>query len=63
MTGGEFKVNRNNLKRLCWKRGFQGVAGLAKKIGRARITVHRAVRWPDQFGPTYKKIQEALREK
>lgn len=54
------KVNQKNLRTLCWKRGFHGVSGLAQKIGRNRITVHRAVRWPDQFGPTYRLIEEAL---
>lgn len=54
------KVNQKNLRQLCWQRGYHGVSGLARQIGRSRITVHRAVRWPDQFGPTYRLIQEAL---
>lgn len=61
------KVNENvnqvtpkNLRILCWQRGFHGVVGLANAIGRSRVTVHRAVSTPDQFGPTYRLIQEAL---
>lgn len=54
------EITTGNLRLLCWQAGFHGVAGLAREIGRSRITVHRAVRWPDQFGPTYKLIQEKL---
>jgi hypothetical protein len=57
------KVNQKNLRQLCWQSGFHGVSGLANHIDRSRITVHRAVRWPDQFGPTYQLIQEALNVK
>lgn len=53
-------VNTETVDRLSWLRGFQGVAGLARHIGRSRNTVWRAVRWPDQFGPTFKLIEEAL---
>lgn len=56
------KINTKNLTSLCWRRGLAGVPALAKKIKRARTTVWRAVRWPDQFGPTYRKIEEALSE-
>lgn len=59
------KVNRekpgtHNLVSLCWAAGFPGVSGLARHINRNRVTVWRAVRWPDQFGPTYRAILEAL---
>lgn len=54
------KINKKNLRQLAWQRGYHGVSGLAKAIGRSRVTVHRAVRWPDQFAPTMKKIENAL---
>lgn len=60
------KVNRistGNLRTLCWQHGYKGVVGLAKALKRNRVTIHRAVRWPDQFGPTYQKIERALAEK
>ena len=53
-------VSTEVLEGLCWQRGYKGVPGLAKAIKRERSTVWRAVRWPDQFGPTYKKIVKAL---
>ncbi len=54
------KVNVKNLRRLCWQRGFHGVAGLARKLGRNRVTIYRAIEHPSRFGPAYKLIQEAL---
>ena len=53
-------VSTDTIQELSWQAGFKGVPGLAKAIGRSRCTVWRAVRWPDQFGPTYKLITEAL---
>lgn len=54
------KIKPENLKQLCWARGLS-VAGLASKIGRHRVSVHRAVKHPKQHGPTFAKIQEVLR--
>jgi hypothetical protein len=54
------KINKKNLRRLAWQRGFHGVAGVAQAIGRSRTTVHRAVRWPDQYAPTMEKLKEVL---
>ena len=54
------KINKSNLQQLAWKRGYRGVTGVAKAIGKSRVTVHRAVRWPDQYGPTMEKLSEVL---
>lgn len=54
------EINKQNLRQLAWKRGFHGVSGLAKSIGRSRVTLHRAVRWPDQYAPTMRAIKKAL---
>lgn len=54
------KVNKTNLRMLCWKRGYHGVTGLAKAIGKSRVTVHRAVSNPSRFGPTVKLIEKSL---
>ena len=57
------KINTGNLRRLCWARGFEGVAGLAKALGKSRVTIHRAAKRPGLFGPTYKLMEEALLER
>jgi hypothetical protein len=69
MAGQTEKVKRNfprvdtgNVNRLAYAAGFQGVAGLAQHIRRNRVTVWKAVRWPNQMAPTYKLICEALNE-
>lgn len=54
------KVTSENLRRLCWARGYRGIPDLAARIGRNRVTVWRAVKNPKQYAPTYKKIAEAL---
>lgn len=54
------KIKPENFERLCWAAGFRGPAGLARHIGRHRVTVHRAVKNPKQFGPTFRKITEVL---
>jgi len=54
------KINKKNLRELAWRRGYQGVTGVAKAIGKSRTTVHRAVRWPDQYAPTIEKLKEVL---
>lgn len=53
-------VTKENLQALAWKAGYKGVPGLARALKRHRITVWRAVRWPDQFGPTYRAILAAV---
>lgn len=53
------KIKPENLKALCWKRGFS-VADLATRIGRHRVSVYRAVKNPDQHAPTFEKIKEVL---
>lgn len=55
------KIKPENFERLCWKAGYEGPAGLARHIGRHRVTVHRAVKNPKQYGPTFRRIKEALR--
>lgn len=60
VTSAKVGISTETLEPLCWARGFKGVPGLAKHIKRDRNTVWRAVRWPDQFGPTFKLITEAL---
>ncbi len=57
------EVNPANLRILCWQCGYLGVSGLAKKLKRSRTTLHSAVRWPDQYGPTYRLIKKALNER
>lgn len=52
-------ITKDNLKKKCWKLGMS-VKGLADKIGKSRVTVHRAVKKPNQFGPTYRDICEVL---
>ena len=54
------QITKESIQALAWGAGFKGVPGLARAIKRHRITVWRAVRWPDQFGPTYRLICEAL---
>ena len=54
------QVTVQNLNQLCYVAGYRGVAGLARHIGRHRVTVWKAVRWPDQNGPTFNLISEAL---
>ena len=54
------KVNRENLRQLCWKRDYHGVSGLARSLGVHRTTVHRAVRAPEKFAITYSRIIKAL---
>lgn len=60
MTEARRKVNSGNLRMLAWRRGFHGVVGLAKAIGRSRVTVHRAVKRPNSFRPTYTLVEKAL---
>jgi len=54
------QITKNNLRRLAWQRGYHGVTGLARAIGKSRVTVHRAVANPHRFSPTMKKLAEVL---
>jgi len=54
------KINKKNLRSLCWRRGYEGVSAVAAAIGRSRTTVHRAVKNPGRYGPTISKLQEVL---
>jgi len=56
---GAQKVNRQNLKQLCWQRGMS-VAEAARRIGRQRPTLHRAAADPSRFGPTIKALTKLL---
>ncbi len=54
------KINKKNLRQLSWRRGYHGVSGVARAIGRSRVTVHRAMNFPGRYGPTIKKLEEVL---
>lgn len=56
-------VNEKNLCGLCWKAGFRGVSGLAKKIRRHRTSVHRAVKNPEEFPALFALINKKLNGK
>jgi hypothetical protein len=58
-NGGD-KPTTQNLVELCYRSGFKGVPGVARQINRHPKTIWRAVRWPDQFAPTYRKLVETL---
>lgn len=53
-------VTRENFTQLCWARGYRGVAGLARHLGRNRVNLFRAVRYPATHRPTYNLIVETL---
>lgn len=53
-------INKKNLRQLAWKRGYHGVSGVAKAIGRSRVTVHRAMNHPNRYSPTIKKLEAVL---
>jgi hypothetical protein len=54
------RINKKNLRLLAWKRGFHGVSGVARAIGRSRVTVHRAMNHPARYSPTIKKLEGVL---
>jgi len=54
------KINKHNLRLLAWRRGYHGVTGVARAIGKSRVTVHRAVSDPHRYSPTMKKLAEVL---
>lgn len=54
------KITKKNLRMLCWQRGYHGVTGVARAIGKSRFTVHRAVENPSRYSPTIKQLQEVL---
>jgi hypothetical protein len=54
------EINTKNLLPLARGAGFRTIGDLAARIGRSRVTVHRAVSSPHHFGPTYKKLKKAL---
>lgn len=54
------KVNPVNLRMLCWQRGHAGVTGLARHLGKHRVNIHHAVKYPRRFPRTYALIVKAL---
>lgn len=55
------RITPRELRRLAHVRGYDGVAGLARRIGRSRQTVYRALRNPERFGPTVELIRRHIR--
>lgn len=53
-------LSRRNLSRLAHAKGFRGVAGLARRLGRNRVTLYQALKNPNRYKPTVKAMQEAL---
>lgn len=53
-------INKKNLRKLAWQKGFAGVSGVAKAIGKSRVTVHRAVNNPHRYGPTIRAMEKIL---
>lgn len=56
-------IDAKDLPRLAWLNGYRGVTGLAKAIGRHRVTVHQAAKNPNKYKPTHRAITRALRIK
>lgn len=54
------KLTKENLSRLAHARGFRGVAGLARRVGRHRVSIYRALKNPNQNRPTMRAIERAL---
>jgi len=54
------KVNKKNLRRLCWAKGYAGVTGLAREIGRNRCVIHHAVSNPKRYRPTMNLLEKIL---
>ncbi|MFO1461246.1 MAG: hypothetical protein U1G08_17820 [Verrucomicrobiota bacterium] len=54
------EITPKNLSQLSHARGFRGVAGLARRLGRDRGTLYRAARRPERFRPTIRAMREAL---
>jgi hypothetical protein len=54
------KVNRKNLRRLAWTRGFHGITEVAVAINRSRQQVWRAVNFPHQHKPTIILLEKTL---
>lgn len=53
-------ITREKLSAMCWKAGYRGVTGVAKAIGKSRVTVHQAVNHPQTYSPTMKKLRKVL---
>jgi len=56
------QITPSNLRVLAHRAGFNGVAGLARAIGRSRQTVYAAVKQPQRHRPTLRLIQASLRK-
>lgn len=54
------KVNRKNLKRLCWKQRGMSVREFADSIGKGRVLLYRAVAEPASYPELYKLIEREL---
>jgi DNA-binding phage protein len=54
------QITSDNLSQIAHAKGFRGVAGLARRLGRDRGTLYRAVRRPRRFGPTILAMRKAL---
>ena len=52
-------VNAKNLKRLCWTRGMS-VTELARRIGKSRVSVYRAMHHPSRYRVAHALILEVL---
>lgn len=56
-------ITTRNLAQLAWASGHRGVSGLARAIGRHRVTVYQAVQNPARHTPTIRAIRKALRNR
>ncbi len=53
-------LTTKTLKKIAGLNGFTGVAELAREIGCHRVTLYSALRQPDRYGPTVKKLNKQL---
>lgn len=54
------QITTENIQRLAFVAGYKGVADLARSLRRNRVTVWRAVKDPQRYGPTFSAIKKAL---
>lgn len=56
-------LTTENLATLAGLNGHRGVAALARRLGRNRVSLYRALKAPRRFGPTYRALNQVLRNR
>lgn len=57
------QITTRNIAQHAWRAGFRGVTGLARELGVHRVSVYKALRFPNRHRPLVRRLHDAVTQR